>query len=338
MERSHLGVTYASPLVVDHCAIRDGDQKMKRHSKSMQQLPQIGSHLSPIHRFTSDPNIAKTASTSKQKKKRWFIRKALTPQSRKGSFRNIIKWVNRGRKSPTQKPSQDESPKDPSNVHPATSQIPVLELDSEPIVTTTGSAARLFYFKYMDDNPYSVHLIDESGKISPTDGTSVASLFEWHEPAAENSSEAMKSPPTGEMSTFQKVEFLEGSQCSTSTSSQDTGIVISYSDGNHSRTSTMSSVTTFASSLSSSHRQSRVSSPTNSSGYYSESRRSSQVSLPRSESMYNTRCQLTPEDAYDVHVVTSTSVKRFHSMNSHSQRTIRNTSPLARARSNSMHK
>ena len=328
MERPPSKINHSFPLAVDSSISSVSDRaSMKQLSKSVQQLSVVGGKtgLSSKLWFKSESNIAskshKASRNSKEKKKKIGSHK---PTPGKSSFQSILEWVNRRRKSsnPSVKSSAQKQ-QEASVVEQEPAQLLVHELDEEPVTTP----ARLFYFSLAEDSK-------TLPAASPNDGTSLASI-EW-QPLEPKST--VTPSTSGEMSTLVKVNFEDQSQSSISLSqsgSQETILSNEFnrSDPNRSSLSTMSSATN------SLHRMSRVGSPSNSSGYHSESRQSSQLSLNHSES-FGTRYQLLPEYQYYDIVGSSTykPVKRHRSMNSHSQHTIHDASPLVRARSNSMHK
>lgn len=300
---------------------------MKQLSKSVQQLSIVDRQTSLSSKlwFKSESNIAakshKASRDSKEKKK-----KKIGSHQGKTSFQSIIKWVNRKRKSsnPSAKSSAQKQLK-ASVVQQEPDQLLVHELDEEPVTTP----ARLFYYSYSS-------LTEDSKPLpaaSPNDGTSVASL-EW-QPLEPKSS--VTPSTSGEISNLVKVNFEDQSQSSISLSQSGSQETILSNEFNRSDPS-RSSLSTMSSTTNSLHRMSRVGSPSNSSGYHSESRQSSQLSLSYSES-FGARHQLSPEDQYyDIIEPPYKPVKRHRSMNSHSQHTIHDASPLIRARSNSMHK
>ena len=323
MERPQSKINHSFPLAVDSSinSVNEGGN-MKQLSKSVQQLTMVGGQnsLSPKFWFKSESDISSKASSKEKKKK---IASHKKTQSR-GSFQSIMKWVNRKRKSSNQSAKASAQQLEASvNVQQEPDQLLVHELEEEPVTTS----AKLFYFSLAEDSK-------PLPAASPNDGTSVASL-EW-QPLEPKSS--VTPSASGEMSTLVKVNFEDQSQSSMSLSagSQDTILSNEFTRGDPSR----SSLSTMSSATNSLHRMSRVGSPSNSSGYHSESRQSSQLSLAYSES-FGARYQLSPDDQSYYDIIGSSSfkpVKRHCSMNSHSQHTIHDASPLVRARSNSMHK
>ena len=290
----------------------------------------------------------------------------------KASIRTrIAKWVRRGsqqRMPPTKLPQQSSSEHNSSSHSTSPETLPVLELNGEP-VATSASGTNLFYFSFVTDTACSSTAEDQSIKsrcASPDDdGTSLAS-GEWL--SLEDGADMQTNPP----------EYRSYSVKKTISPSASSGISVSWSvdhafsedqsqnslslsqtdsqDGAthcqscstgevpsgiaHVRTSSSSSTATMPKMNSAIMSQglSRVSSPcsTGSSGYLTWSQRSSQGSLTPSESTYSAYL-MPPEEEFDYHSTKRVaSVKRHYSMPKTNQ--IRNTSPLVRERSSSMHK